>query len=333
MRRNLLNLIHGYYLEAFSRLPPGLLRATLAHGVLVGGHCFGRLRPPHNIIVNAVWYAAAFPHPAATDDGDGGDDVRAVLPTDGIARICHRSLEGLVAALRHYCPSVSAADALYHLMDANADLGSAIALANGTSKSSALRVMAPRNLVAFQLAAEAARHPNPAAFAHFASALPTINAKNSLLQHLLINYMLSPGNIDHLTNVLVPELPDEPPLPPPTIRPRVLDCISSQKQQFKDTGRRVLDVVNMASQHYTLQTGEQLVLHSVSGASLVNEEEEGLSNCYYQINFLANRKYPDSALGFPVVLFTEATVLAHDEICINLCVIVDPAKEIVSCFA
>jgi hypothetical protein len=188
--------------------------------------------------------------------------------------------------------------------------------------------MAPRNLVAFRLAAEAARHPNPTAFAHFASALPTVNAKNSLLQYLLINYMLSPGNIDHLTTVLVPELPDEPPLPPLTIRPLVLDWISNQKQLFKETGKLVLDVVNMASQHYTLQTGEQLVLHSVSGASLVHEEEEGLNNCYYHINFLANRKYPDSALGFPVVLFTEATVLAHEEICINLCVIVDPAKEI-----
>jgi hypothetical protein len=276
----------------------------------------GGRRNPHNIIVNAVWYAAA-------DDGDG---VRAVLATDGINRICHRSLQGLVASLRHYCPSVSAADALYHLMDANADLASAVALANGTSKSSALRVMAPRNLVAFRLAAEAARHPNPTAFAHFASALPTVNAKNSLLQYLLINYVLSPGNIDHLTTVLAPELPDEPPQPPLKLRPQLLDWISSQRQRFRDTGKRVLDVVNMASQHYTLQTGEELVLHSVCGASLVSEE--GMNNCFYHINYLASRKYSGSALGIPVVLFTEATVLAQDEICINLCVIVDPAKEI-----
>ncbi|CAO1947332.1 unnamed protein product [Urochloa humidicola] len=308
MRRDLLNLIHRYYLDAISRLPPAELRATLARGLLLGGHCFGQLSPVHSILVNSIWYAAAFPDPAATDDEvaaafphPAATDAAApaVLSTDGIARICHRSLQGLVASLRHHCPSLSAGDALYHLMNADADLATAVALANGTTKSSSLQAMAPHNLVAFHLAAEAARHPNPTTFAHFASSLlPAVCAQHDIFSFLLINRFLSPGDINHLSTVLVPAaLPSEPPHPQLTLRPQVLDWISSQKQRFRDTGKQVLDVVNMAAQRHTLQTGEQLILHSVCGANLLNEQ--GLSNCYYHINFLAYRKDSNSAVRPP----------------------------------
>ncbi|CAO1941032.1 unnamed protein product [Urochloa humidicola] len=330
MRRDLLNLIHRYYLDAISRLPPAELRATLARGLLVGGHCFGQLSPVHSILVNSIWYAAAFPGLAATDDDD---ETPAVLSTDGIARICHRSLQGLVASLRHHCPSLSAGDALYHLMNADADLATAVALANGTTKSSSLQAMAPHNLVAFHLAAEAAGHPNPTTFAHFASSLlPAVCAQHDIFSFLLINRFLSPGDINHLSTVLAPAaLPSEPPHPQLTLRPHVLDWISSQKQRFRDTGKQVLHVVNMAAQRHTLQTREHLILHSVCGASLLNEQ--GLSNCYYHINFLAYRKDSNSAVGAPVLLFTEAAVLDCNEIDVHLCVLVDPLTDIGCCFA
>jgi hypothetical protein len=151
MRRDVLNVIHRYYLDAISRLRPAELRTTLARGLLVGGHCFGPLGPVHNIIVNSIWYAAAFPlrGGAADTEDDDEEEVRAILATDGIVRICHRSLQGLVASLRHYCPSLSTADALYQLMNADADLAAAVALANGTTKSSALQAMASQNCDSF----------------------------------------------------------------------------------------------------------------------------------------------------------------------------------------
>ena len=89
----------------------------------------------------------------------------------------------------------------------------------------------------------------------------------------------------------------------------------------------MLAVVNMASQHYALETGEQLILHSVCGLSLLNDQ--GLDNGYYHINFLANRKDSGgSAVGFPVLVFTEAIVGARDEIDVHLCVLVDPLTDI-----
>uniref|UniRef100_A0A0E0FD83 Uncharacterized protein n=1 Tax=Oryza meridionalis TaxID=40149 RepID=A0A0E0FD83_9ORYZ len=41
LRRSLLSLIRIHYIEAIRRLPAADIRAALARGVLVGGHCYG----------------------------------------------------------------------------------------------------------------------------------------------------------------------------------------------------------------------------------------------------------------------------------------------------
>ncbi|KAL6645326.1 hypothetical protein ACP70R_016934 [Stipagrostis hirtigluma subsp. patula] len=331
MRRNLLNSIHRYYLDAISRLSPAVLRTTVVRGLLVGGHCFGPFHPVHNIILNSLWYDAAFPLPLPpTDDDDStADDV--LFSTDGIARICHRSLDGLLASLRHFCPSLSTGDALCQLMYAGADLAAAVAMADGTTKSAALRAMASHGLAAFHLAARTARHPNPAAFAPFASsALPALNQQHNIVQFLQISHALSTLHTNHLTYLLSPALPHEPPRSPLMPSAKVLDRIASQKKQFKDAGKQVLNVVNNALQHYTLRSGDQLMLHSVCGVSLL--KEEGLHNCYH-INFLAYQEDSGTRVGAPVLFFTEAIILASNETDIRLCVPVDPVTDIGCCFA
>ena len=169
MRCQLLRLIHRYYLDTVSRLPAADLRTTLARGLLVAGHCYDPLHPVHNILLNSIWYVAAFPLSVADQI-----DVH-VVSSDDIVRACCRSLDRLVASLRHYCPSLSAGDALWHLMSADADLSVAVALANRTSKPSVRAAMRSQAQGAFQAAAEAARHPNPAALGLFASSvLPAV---------------------------------------------------------------------------------------------------------------------------------------------------------------
>ncbi|CAD6259573.1 unnamed protein product [Miscanthus lutarioriparius] len=332
MRRRLLDMIHRFYLDAISRLPPAEFRRTtgLARGLFIGGHCFGPLHPVHNIVVNSIWYGAAFPvrRPAGSDDED---EANALLSTDGIARICHRSLDGLVAALRDLCPSLSNGDALWRLFSTSADLTAAVALANGVSKSSALRVVAPQGHAAFHLAALVAQHPDPTAFAHFASsALPSINGQHNIVQLLLMKHALATRHINYLSKVLVPSSPNGPSVAPLMLSAQVLDCIASQRQQFKGIGKQVVNVVNMALQEYTQRSGEQLTLHSVCGASLL--KEEGLKNCYH-INFLACHVGSGSGVGAPVLFFTEAIILSCDETDISLCVPVDPVTDIGCCFA
>ncbi|CAN6290496.1 unnamed protein product [Urochloa humidicola] len=336
MRRRLLDTIHRSYLDAISRLPPADLRRTagLARVLLVGGYCFGPLHPVHNIVVNSIWYAAAFPlrRPVTTGaESDDEDEVPALLSTDGLTRICHRSLDGLLAALHHLCPSLSTADALWKLFSAGGDLNAAIALANGTTTSSALRVIASRGLDAFHVAAEAARHPNPATFAQFlSSALPAANAQHNIVQLLLMKRVLATRHIKYLSSVLVPSPPHEPPKAPLLLSPQVVELIASQRKQIKETGKQVLNVVNRALQEYMSRSGEQMTLHSVCGASLLKKEE--LDNCYH-INFLAYYMDSGSAVGAPMIFFTEAIILSSGETDIRLCVPVHLVTDVGVCFA
>jgi hypothetical protein len=318
MRRSLLSLIHRYYLEAISRLPAADLRATLARGLLVAGHCYGPLHPVHNILLNSIWYAAAFPL------RDADQIAVDMISNDGVVRACHRSLDGLVASLRLFCPHLSTGDALWNLMSADADLPAAVALANRTSRSSAQRAMESQAHGAFQAVAKAARHPNPAAFGLFSSSvLPAV--KRDIVLFLRTTHMLSPMDVERLAKSLVPGLPNDLLQPPLVLRPGVLDVIASHRKLFKDTEEAVLKVVTVALRKYALQSEQQFVLHSVCGVNLLKKER--LDNCYH-INFFAHRQESGSVLGAPRLFFTEALVPALDDTSIRLCVVVDPLREI-----
>ncbi|KAM0924248.1 hypothetical protein ACQ4PT_005016 [Festuca glaucescens] len=205
LRLRLLNLIRTFYLEALSRLPSARLWSTHARGVLVAGHCYGPLSPVDNILVNAVWYDAAFPLRPTADFHFG--DVLSISH-QCLARIAHRSLEGLVtlvACLLHLCPSLSRDDALWHLHLSRADLLQAIASASGSA-------LAPTH-AAFLAAAEAAHHPVPRAMAYFASSvLPTVEHDADML--LRVNQVLAPPDLDRLSAMLVPSPITEDLCPP-----------------------------------------------------------------------------------------------------------------------
>uniref|UniRef100_A0A0D3HCU6 PIR2-like helical domain-containing protein n=1 Tax=Oryza barthii TaxID=65489 RepID=A0A0D3HCU6_9ORYZ len=59
----LVDKIHGFYLEALALLPQHLLRGRYHRSVVMAGHCYGPLDPASNIILNTIWYDAAFPVP------------------------------------------------------------------------------------------------------------------------------------------------------------------------------------------------------------------------------------------------------------------------------
>uniref|UniRef100_A0A0D9VNA6 Uncharacterized protein n=1 Tax=Leersia perrieri TaxID=77586 RepID=A0A0D9VNA6_9ORYZ len=338
MRVRLLSMIHGYYLEALSRLPTAELRTTaLARGLLVAGHCYGPFSPPlHNILLNSIWYAAAFPlrrriHQEEEEEEDDGDvDEVTVISTDGIARLCHRSLLGLVAFLRHCCPSLSSdAAALYHLTLADANLLVAIASANDTSSVRALAAMASLAHGASKVAAEAANHPNPTAYALFATAsLADMEQRRQAVEPVLdvllrANYLLSSSHLQLLSSHLLPphqHLPVFLP-PPPNL---TLDMVSSYKRRWKQQEQQLLLVVGVALRKYMLQTGNQFHLHVICGASFLEEETElDCRRCH--LNFLAS---PNSTGSAPLLFFCEAALPTQDDKDIWLCVPVEPSRAI-----
>uniref|UniRef100_A0A0E0QX72 Uncharacterized protein n=1 Tax=Oryza rufipogon TaxID=4529 RepID=A0A0E0QX72_ORYRU len=61
LKATLQDAIHGFYLKALARLPAGELRRRFHRSLLEAGHCYGPFDPVSNIIINTIWYDAAFP--------------------------------------------------------------------------------------------------------------------------------------------------------------------------------------------------------------------------------------------------------------------------------
>lgn len=84
LKATLQDAIHGFYLKALARLPAGELRRRFHRSLLEAGHCYGPFDPVSNIIINTIWYDAAFP-PTFELELD-------VIVTMGLHRIENRSL-------------------------------------------------------------------------------------------------------------------------------------------------------------------------------------------------------------------------------------------------
>ncbi|KAL6847714.1 hypothetical protein ACP4OV_022502 [Aristida adscensionis] len=295
----LLGLIRGYYLDAIARLPAAELSTTLAPGLLLAGHCYGPLHPVHNIILNTVWYAAAFPSRAAPID-------TAVISHWGLTRLVERSLDGLVTALRYQCPALSHDDALWHLCLSGADLHAAAASARGAVPFARAELQA----FVLQAAAKAARHPQPAALAVFA----TSPLQREALSLLAAKRSLSSPDIARLSAMLLPSpLLDQPPPPPPPSPPSdskrnalALRIINLRRMLFRTWYQAFLDVADAALRKFARQTGARYSLHTIYHQSIV-EVDDFLLDRYFQIKFMA---WPNESSArkshTPVRFFAEA---------------------------
>uniref|UniRef100_A0A0E0F1E5 Uncharacterized protein n=1 Tax=Oryza meridionalis TaxID=40149 RepID=A0A0E0F1E5_9ORYZ len=100
----LLDAIHAFYIRALAALPLPAADSTLRRGrllraLVVSGHCYGPLDPVSNIILNALWYHAAYPLPP--HHGDIDDELpQDISDTRAMARMASRSLDGLITILR-----------------------------------------------------------------------------------------------------------------------------------------------------------------------------------------------------------------------------------------
>ncbi|KAL6645327.1 hypothetical protein ACP70R_016935 [Stipagrostis hirtigluma subsp. patula] len=297
LRPMLLGLIRGHYLDAISRLPTAELSTTLARGLLVGGHCYGPLHPVHNIIINSVWYATAFPFRA-------GDSIDAsVITRHCLSRLAQRSLDGLVACLRYHCPSLSHEDALWHLCLSGADLRGAAASARGAVPFGRTELL---QADLFQAAAKEARHPEPAAIALFATSVLPSHAVSLLAG----KRSLSSPDILRLSDMLLPdELPSPVPSPSHKPNPTVIRVINEKRGVMKIMYQTLLDIADVALHKFARQTGAHYHLHTIYEHSILLVGPTYL-NRYFHINFMAWPKKNSSSSATksqaPVRFFAEA---------------------------
>ncbi|KAM0928221.1 hypothetical protein ACQ4PT_002345 [Festuca glaucescens] len=200
----LLDTIHGLYIQALAMLPsdhqPRLLRAMLA-----GGHSYGVMEDPvSNIVVNSIWYNARFPHPENADDDDDDTLIKA---TRSMTRAESSSLHGLIAILR-----------------ANRGLTEQEAVACLCSNRRNLPDVMMNNH-SLAAAAEAAKHPQPAALLAFVTSLTQDREKLDRLRSLLMTKrVLSGAEFTELNMMIsgndiaaspVPRMPTPDPSPSP----------------------------------------------------------------------------------------------------------------------
>ncbi|KAB8111908.1 hypothetical protein EE612_049758, partial [Oryza sativa] len=229
LMRVLLHAFRGFYLRALARLPAGELRNRYRQVIVKAGHCYGPMDPVSNIILNTVWYDAAFPAAAPPP-------VLDMIGPHILTRIESRSMYGIISFLQSRYHHLSEHEIVQCLVACRGDLPLAadeamVIKAGQQSPCAGLQE-------AYEAAATAAWHPNPTAQAAF---LTSCKAKlqESPAAMLLLQQggdrVLSPEDVRYLAGVLLAE---QKPSPQP-IRKKSTWPVSDGKMRSMATQRRI----------------------------------------------------------------------------------------------
>ncbi|CAL4919822.1 unnamed protein product [Urochloa decumbens] len=251
MKRLLLDKIHGFYLEAISRLPKTLLRSRLHRALLKAGHCYGPFDPVSNIILNTIWYDTTFPHHELKVD---------VVLMESLALVESRSLHGLVASMFSIFPTFSMNDILRRLLK----YGSV----SGVVKKVGEKLKAPISVSrsAYHAAATRACHPYPDALARFVAGLPQevemivmplLEAKNTLSVDDVKAISKSVVGYTHVGSVNQLEWSK-----------RDSQSISDSCKEFEARQRFICQRVEAALQEHARRWGDDYELHSICGVNV-----------------------------------------------------------------
>nr|TKV90405.1 hypothetical protein SEVIR_9G026400v2 [Setaria viridis] len=249
-KKVLMDKIHGFYLEAISRIPKTLLRSRLHRALLKAGHCYGPFEPVGNILVNTIWYDAAFPTSLELEV----DMIRN--ESLAIAESC--SLHGLVAFLRALGPEpddeLSTPGNLWNLLLHNACiLDKCISSAPGLLRESSIT-----EFVAYRAAAVAAYHPNPAALAHFAARA------------------LTPDDVQTISRALSRNNPpDKPARQVKELTPRASQIVAAIRKEFQAHQRLIRERVEAALLEHARMQGDDYEIHAICGVNTKIPDSRG----------------------------------------------------------
>ncbi|CAN6352979.1 unnamed protein product [Urochloa humidicola] len=307
LKGTLQDAIHGFYLKALARLPAGELRSRFHRSLLIAGHCYGPFDPVSNIIVNTIWYDAAFP-----------PTVKLEMDTIGTF-ILHRtencSLYGMVSFLctryRHIDFHQALRGLLHvdgYLFQADGTLNLDLDNINVDPEIHDILItptceFPPRTGMeeAFFAAATAACHPKPEAQAKFlfqCSNAPMLGDASVLLQG---DGQLSSQDVQCLAKLLCPEAAcSEQPLP--SFRHTWYLC------EHTTMSKKINDAL---SAYAVMPNGEPMYeLHTICGVNKYVSGPVGtVAKCYRShVNFLATPKGTQFSAGTnPVLFFAEVS--------------------------
>ncbi|KAM0821647.1 hypothetical protein ACQ4PT_072050 [Festuca glaucescens] len=276
LKGTLQDAVHGFYLKAIAQLPAGELRSRFHRSLLIAGHCYGPLDPVSNIIINTIWYDAAFP-PTVKLEVD-------VIGTMILHRMENRSVFGLLSFLSTRYHHIDFNQAIRCLLQADGDL----LLADHRLDAEATADLEK----AFFAAATAAYHPNPDAQAKALHSCPSQQI-SMLLQG---SGQLSSEDVQCLARLLCPEAAcSEQPLRP---FPHPWHLYSHTRMSKK------IDAA--LSAYAAMQSGEPTYeLHTICGVNKYVSGPVGtVAKCYRtHVNFQATPRGTQFPTGTTPLLF------------------------------
>uniref|UniRef100_A0A0E0M6J5 Uncharacterized protein n=1 Tax=Oryza punctata TaxID=4537 RepID=A0A0E0M6J5_ORYPU len=327
----LIDKIHGFYLEALALLPQHLLRGRYHRSVVMAGHCYGPLDPVSNILLNTIWYDAAFPVPK---------ELHLDLDMIGrwaLIRAERRSIAGLVAGLRAFAGNynLSELQAIRCLLYANGDFATAMSVLQQAllrnqerrmlSDSELFRfmdVMAKR-LQLYSVMAIAAQHPSADGLPDF---LMSERARAMLPRE---SRRFSREDVHSVIKSLLQEPPPSLGMPSELVRltlaaERTIDLFPDATKCFWADMSSFHRKAKTALESYVLENGgPEYVIHVICGAngSVADRNGPELSRInwprspnkfhYSHINFLASPTSSCAAVLLPTLFFAEC--VNHDE--------------------
>uniref|UniRef100_A0ACD5YE03 Uncharacterized protein n=1 Tax=Avena sativa TaxID=4498 RepID=A0ACD5YE03_AVESA len=324
----LLDKIHLLYLKAISRVPRHELCSRHHRGLLKAGHCYGPFDPVTNVILNAIWYDAAFP-------AERDFEVEMIC-TKRLARTECRSLDGLVAYVRVLFPALSKYEAMRYLLTNNAQLDRIITRAKEDGHDQCFPFSQSQ---AFDAASLAASHPSPTAFVEFATMVMPVMGE-TLHSTLKVNPMLSSSDVRTISETLSQNfLPSKPSNLVPELNMHAAYYVAGKRRKFKAFQTAIVKRVKAALLRYAQQVGQEYELHVICD---VNAEIPEYGICYIpddykypfsHMNILAKRKGSQivHAGAVPTLFFIECSNI-DEGMTYVCCPILEPSKDAGRCF-
>uniref|UniRef100_A0ACD5VCG4 Uncharacterized protein n=1 Tax=Avena sativa TaxID=4498 RepID=A0ACD5VCG4_AVESA len=312
----LLGKIHALYLEALARLPRDGLRRLHHCSLIKGGYCYGPMDPVSNIILNTIWYGAAFP----THQDFAFDFPVDMICTRTLTRIECCSLYGLVAFLRVRFSSLTEHDALWYLLATNVDLWLAMKMVQESHHA-----ICGTDSDAYKKAGLDSWHPDPDALVKFS--MSSLDIEPTKLSRML-THTLDNCAVEHLTMLMSKFSSTKPKeqvqlLNKVSSSSKILNAnqkmlISVIRRKFKADQEFYAKKVNAALNRFSQQKGVDYELHIICGVnpkvtegSCVNLFKKKFKFEYFHINFWAT---PKGSPGTPLVLFfAECSNIDNDE--------------------